>query len=179
MTDVFETAPGPMLFTDGLPVVDESIGYRGVEVAGIVGISYRQLDYWATTHLVEPSVRSASGSGSQRLYSYQDIVVLRVIKRLLDLGVSLQQIRKAVGQLRELGLNDLAQVRLMSDGASVYLFTSDEEVIDLIGRGQGVFGVAVGPVVRDVEATLASLSAVKADQPVDELARRRAARAVS
>jgi DNA-binding transcriptional MerR regulator len=168
-----------MLFTDGLPGLSADVGYRGVEASRVAGITYRQLDYWARTGLVEPTVRGASGSGSQRLYGYQDILVLRIVKSLLDAGVSLQQIRAAVDQLRELGISDLAQITLMSDGASVYLCTSDDEVIDLVHRGQGVFGIAVGRVLREVESSLVGLDSVRADDPVDELARRRAARAAS
>ncbi|MBO9577391.1 MAG: MerR family transcriptional regulator [Microbacteriaceae bacterium] len=177
MSDIEQ--PAPMLFTDGLPAIDENVGYRGVEAARVASITYRQLDYWARTGLVEPTVRGASGSGSQRLYGYQDILVLRIVKSLLDAGVSLQQIRAAVDQLRELGINDLAQITLMSDGASVYLCTSDDEVIDLVHRGQGVFGIAVGRVLREVETSLVGLDSLRADDPVDELARRRAARAAS
>ncbi|HWL01105.1 MAG TPA: MerR family transcriptional regulator [Microbacteriaceae bacterium] len=171
--------PSPMLFTDGLPALSEDVGYRGVEASRVAGITYRQLDYWARTALVEPTVRGASGSGSQRLYGYQDILVLRIVKSLLDAGVSLQQIRAAVDQLRELGISDLAQITLMSDGASVYLCTSDDEVIDLVHRGQGVFGIAVGRVLREVETSLVGLDSLRADDPVDELAKRRAARAAS
>lgn len=80
--------------------------------------------------------------------------MLKLVKRLLDTGISLQQIRTAVNQLREAGVSDLAQTTLMSDGASVYLCTSDDEVIDLVSRGQGVFGIAVGKVLREVESSL-------------------------
>ena len=101
-------------------------------------------------------MRGAAGSGSQRLYGFRDILVLKLVKRLLDTGISLQQIRIAVKQLRESGINDLAQTTLMSDGASVYLCTSNDEVIDLVSRGQGVFGIAVGKVLREVESTSSS-----------------------
>ncbi len=166
-----------LLFTDGLPE-DDGSGYRGAVAARAAGISYRQLDYWARTQLVEPTVRGAAGSGSQRLYGFRDILVLKLVKRLLDTGISLQQIRVAVNQLREAGINDLAQTTLMSDGASVYLCTSDDEVIDLVNRGQGVFGIAVGKVLREVESSLVELdSASSASDPLDELAARRASRA--
>ena len=167
-----------LLFTEDLPVLDEDAGYRGPTACKAAGITYRQLDYWARTGLVEPAVRGAAGSGSQRLYGFRDILVLKVVKRLLDTGVSLQQIRTAVDQLRDSGITDLAQTTLMSDGASVYLCTSSEEVIDLVSRGQGVFGIAVGKVLREVESNLVELDAQQAD-PMDELAQRRAARAVS
>jgi DNA-binding transcriptional MerR regulator len=165
-----------MLFTDGLPSADLNSGYRGQSAAAASGISYRQLDYWARTGLVEPSVRAATGSGSQRLYAFRDILVLKLIKRLLDTGVSLQQIRTAVDQLRQSGISDLARTTLMSDGARVYLCTTEDEVIDLVGRGQGVFGIAVGRVLREVEATLLELGEQPVDE-VDELAARRKKRA--
>jgi len=167
-----------LLFTDGMPQLDENSGYRGAVAARAAGISYRQLDYWARTELVEPTVRGAAGSGSQRLYGFRDILVLKLVKRLLDTGISLQQIRTAVNQLRESGVNDLAQTTLMSDGASVYLCTSNDEVIDLVSRGQGVFGIAVGKVLREVETTLVELD-TQTNDPSDELAARRVSRKVS
>jgi len=130
------------------------VGYRGPTACSAAGITYRQLDYWARTGLVEPSIRSASGSGSQRLYSFRDIIALKIVKRLLDTGVSLQNIRIAVGYLRARGEADLAGVTLMSDGASVYECTSPTEVFDLVQGGQGVFGIAVDAVCREVEGTL-------------------------
>lgn len=167
-----------LLFTDGLPDLDDAAGYRGTVAARAAGISYRQLDYWARTELVEPTIRGAAGSGTQRLYGFRDILVLKLVKRLLDTGISLQQIRTAVNQLREAGVNDLAETTLMSDGASVYLCTSDDEVIDLVSRGQGVFGIAVGKVLREVETSLVELDSTR-DDPNDELAARRAKRAAS
>ena len=164
-----------LLFTDGMPDLEDNEGFRGTIAARAAGISYRQLDYWARTGLVEPTIRGAAGSGSQRLYGFRDILVLKLVKRLLDTGISLQQIRVAVNQLRESGISDLAQTTLMSDGASVYLCTSDDEVIDLVSRGQGVFGIAVGKVLREVESSLVELDTQSSD-PQDELAARRAAR---
>ena len=152
-------------------------GYRGMSAATAAGITYRQLDYWARTELVVPTVQSAQGSGSQRLYSFRDILVLKLVKRLLDTGISLQQIRVAVDQLRAEGIDDLAGITLMSDGASVYLCTSSDEVIDLVNRGQGVFGIAVGAVLREVETTLITIDAQRVSDVVDELAVKRASRA--
>ena len=157
------------------------IGYRGPTACSAAGITYRQLDYWARTALVEPSVRAAHGSGSQRLYSFRDILVLKVVKRLLDTGISLQQIRAAVQHLRDRGSADLAQVTLMSDGVSVYECTSTDEVVDLLQGGQGVFGIALGRVWREVEGDLAVLPAVRAEDGFvavapggqDDLAKRR------
>jgi DNA-binding transcriptional MerR regulator len=178
------------LFTDDFPVPDDGVGYRGPVACAAAGITYRQLDYWARTGLVEPTVRPAAGSGSQRLYGFRDILVLKVVKRLLDTGVSLQNIRAAVQHLRERGIDDLAQITLMSDGASVYECTSADEVIDLLQGGQGVFGIALGRVWREVEGELASLpceslssehpeDAAPVAHPGDELTSRRQARKIS
>ena len=151
------------------------VGYRGQTACTAAGISYRQLDYWARTELVEPSVRPAHGSGSQRLYSFQDILLLKVVKRLLDTGVSLQNIRLAIDHLRGRGISDLTGITLLSDGATVYACTSADEVVDLVQGGQGVFGIAVGRVVSEVEGTLAELPAERLDggHAGDELAERR------
>jgi DNA-binding transcriptional MerR regulator len=170
-----------VLFSGDLPELDEEAGYRGPTACKAAGITYRQLDYWARTGLVEPSVRPAGGSGTQRLYGFRDILVLKVVKRLLDTGVSLQQIRGAISVLRARGVDDLARITLMSDGASVYECTSTEEVIDLLQGGQGVFGIALGKVWREVEGELAQLPSERAedapaDHPDDELNARRQAR---
>lgn len=171
-----------LLFDDGLPRPNIHGGFKGAVAARAAGISYRQLDYWARTGLVEPTVREASGSGSQRLYGFRDILVLKLVKRLLDTGISLQQIRTAVGQLHVAGVHDLSQTTLMSDGLSVYLCTSNDEVIDLVSRGQGVFGIAVGKVLREVETSLVDLDDHR-EKPAggskDELAARRATRKTS
>ena len=173
-----------LLFGDDILGMPADVGFRGPIACSAAGITYRQLDYWARTGLVEPSVRTAAGSGSQRLYSFRDILVLKVIKRLLDTGVSLQNIRTAVEHLRDSGVEDLAQVTIMSDGASVYECRSQDEVIDLVQGGQGVFGIAVGRVWREVEGSLAELPSERVDAGTpaapaegDELAARRAARA--
>jgi DNA-binding transcriptional MerR regulator len=172
-----------LLFDDRLAPLPEDVGYRGPIACAAAGITYRQLDYWARTGLVEPSVRPATGSGSQRLYGFRDILVLRVVKRLLDTGISLQQIRSAVEYLRQHGATDLAQITLMSDGASVYACTSPDEVVDLLQGGQGVFGIALGRVWQEVEGSLAELppdAGEEARRPgsADELASRRAARRI-
>ena len=130
-------------------------GYRVPDVCRIVGITYRQLDYWARTELVTPSVRDASGSGTQRLYSFQDLVTLRVIKNLLDTGISLQRVRKAVEHLRSMK-RPVAGVTLMSDGRAVYEAHSPEAVVDLLRDGQGVFAIAVDRVWADVELAVAT-----------------------
>src|SRR4051812_17352115 len=169
-----------LLFDDDLPPLPgDDVGYRGPTACSAAGITYRQLDYWARTGLVEPTVRGATGSGTQRLYSFRDILLLKVIKRLLDAGISLQQIRSAVQHLRDRGTDDLTRVTLMSDGASVYECTSNDEVIDLLQGGQGVFGIAIGGVWREIEGSLSDLPSEKAggeEESSDELAARRRAR---
>lgn len=154
------------------------IGYRGATACSAAGISYRQLDYWARTGLVEPSIRTASGSGTQRLYGFRDILVLKIVKRLLDAGVSLQNIRTAVDHLRSRGVRELERITLMSDGASIYECASPDEIIDLLQGGQGVFGIAVGKVWHEVEGSLSVLQGEVHGQPVggegnDELSLRR------
>ncbi|GED98054.1 putative HTH-type transcriptional regulator [Gordonia crocea] len=174
-----DVAPG--LFP-GDVVPDELVGYRVPSACQIAGITYRQLDYWARTSLVVPSIRGAAGSGSQRLYSFKDILVLKIVKRLLDTGISLQNIRVAVDHLRQRGVEDLARVTLFSDGTTVYECTSAEEVIDLLQGGQGVFGIAVSGAMRELTGTIADFPGERADggesatSPEDELAARRRAR---
>ena len=157
---------------------DLEIGYRGATACSAAGITYRQLDYWARTSLVEPSIRTANGSGTQRLYGFSDILVLKIVKRLLDAGVSLQNIRTAVDHLRGRGVTDLERITLMSDGASIYECTSSDEIIDLLAGGQGVFGIAVGKVWHEVEGSLLTLQGeingqLISGQDNDELSLRR------
>jgi DNA-binding transcriptional MerR regulator len=128
-------------------------GYRVPDVTKIVGISYRQLDYWARTGLVRPSVQDAQGSGTQRLYSFQDLALLKLVKRMLDSGVNLQQIRKAMSTLKELKEPALGTT-LVSDGNRIYALESPEAVVDLLARGQGVFAIAVDKVWTELEGTL-------------------------
>lgn len=143
-------------------------GYRAPQVCSLVGITYRQLDYWARTDLLTPSLQEASGSGSQRLYSFSDLVQLKVIKRLLDAGMSLKRIRTAVEILREQLDSDqpLADVTLLSDGQTIYAAHSPDEVVDVFKRGQGVFGIAIGPVEEEVAGAVHQLFP---DQRADQL----------
>jgi DNA-binding transcriptional MerR regulator len=174
-----EASDQGLLFTDDVSPLPEDAGFRGPTACSAAGITYRQLDYWARTGLVEPTVRSATGSGTQRLYSFKDILLLKIIKRLLDAGVSLQQIRIAIDHLRVRGTADLTQVTLMSDGASVYECRSADEVIDLLQGGQGVFGIAIGGVWKEIEGSLHELPserAVEISMVDDELSARRRAR---
>ena len=141
----------------------EQVGYRSPQVCKLVGITYRQLDYWARKGLLEPSLQAAEGSGTQRLYSFTDVVALRVIKRLLDTGLSLPRIRKAVGWLRSEMHEDhpLRDSTLLSDGRSIWTaYSSDETqqyLMDILRQGQGVFAIAVGQVQRDLEGETLNL----------------------
>ncbi|UTR80817.1 MerR family transcriptional regulator [Streptomyces cavourensis] len=175
-----QPAAPAVVATDGVAAAGD-IGYRGPTACAAAGITYRQLDYWARTGLVEPSVRPAYGSGTQRLYSFRDVVLLKIVKRFLDTGVALQNIRTTVQHLRARGFQDLERMTLMSDGATVYECSSPDEVVSLLQGGQGVFGIAVGVVWRDVDAALSQLHGERVDtgetlighNPADELARRR------
>ena len=172
-----------MLFGDPLPDLDEDTGYRGPIACKASGITYRQLDYWDRTGLVSPSIRTAAGSGSQRLYSFKDILVLKIVKQLLDTGISLQNIRKAVEQIRSRGVKDLATITLFSDGRTVFECTSKEEVFDLLQGGQGVFGIGIGGAMRELAGSISEFPAETVSvediiEPMeDELAARRRARA--
>jgi DNA-binding transcriptional MerR regulator len=134
-------------------------GYRGPQTCKIVDITYRQLDYWTRTGLVTPSLAEAKGSGTQRLYSFNDLLQLKVIKGLTDAGASLQKIRQAIDYVQHHMDDDWSKVTLVTDGTGVYTMTTDQEVIDLLRKGQGVLGaiVAVDRVREELAGTLREL----------------------
>ncbi|MDO5083711.1 MerR family transcriptional regulator [Arachnia propionica] len=171
------------LFEGDFAPVAKDLGFRGPIAHRVAGITYRQLDYWARTGLVVPELRDAKGSGSQRLYSFRDILLLRVVKRFLDVGISLQQIRVAIDHLRARGVEDITEITLVSDGFSVYECTSANELFDLTRGGQGMFLISVASVWHEIEGTLNDLpkervTEASMDHPGDELASRRRAKAV-
>jgi DNA-binding transcriptional MerR regulator len=133
-------------------------GFRGPQVCVVVGITYRQLDYWARTDLIRPSLHDAAGSGTQRLYSYRDLVELKVVKSLLDAGVSLQTARKAIDYLRTHLGEDLASASLVLDGAKSVLAINDDQIVDLLRHGQGVLNIV--PLARVVDALDAEILAL-------------------
>lgn len=137
--------------TPSVPVTDD-VGWRGPEVCQLAGITYRQLDYWARTKLAPPSIKDAAGSGSKRLYSYRDVLVIKTIAQLLDAGVSLQNIRVVAERLAELGDDDLASTTLLADKTTVYALTTAEEVVDILNGCQGVFGIALGGLIAETNA---------------------------
>ena len=147
----------------GSDPLGEEIGYRGHTASEAAGITYRQLDYWARTGLIEPSVRTAHGTGSQRLYSFRDILLLTLVKRLLDTGISLQQIKVTVQHLGDRNTEELAQVTLMSDGKNIYEATSPDEIVDQLAAGQGLFGIALGRLWQEVAGKLAEFPAVRTE----------------
>ncbi len=148
------TGTGQLAFDVG-DAGEERSGYRAPTVCKIVGVTYRQLDYWARTGLVEPSMRKAGGSGTQRLYSFDDVVRIRLVKRLLDTGVSLQKVRLAIEELQARG-QTLADSTLVSDGVTVYAIDDDRQLLDLLKRGQGVFAIALDPVIDELKGEVTS-----------------------
>ena len=135
----------------------DEIGYGGTQAAKVVGITYRQLDYWARTDLIRPSLSDAKGSGSRRRYSYNDLLELKVIKKLLDAGIKLEQVRNVFEYLREHVGSDIAAAHIVIDGGSVVLCEGDE-LIDVLQNGQGVLNVlSLGGVREELEADLAPI----------------------
>ena len=141
-------------------------GFRGPQVCSLVGITYRQLDYWARTGLLRPSIVDATGSGSQRRYSYGDVLELKVIKRLLDAGLKLQQARQAVECLRgDLGA-DLASAQLVLAGTRSVLAHTNGEIVDLLAGGQGVFNILpLSAVVSELDAAIVEIASDTARRP--------------
>jgi DNA-binding transcriptional MerR regulator len=134
-------------------------GYSGPEVCRVVGITYRQLDYWARTDLVRPSLADARGSGTQRRYSYQDLVRLKVVKSLLDAGVKLQAARSAIDYLRDdLGEAKWETASLVLDGSNSVLARDGDQLVDLVRRGQGVLNIVpLGSMLQEVDAAIHEL----------------------
>jgi DNA-binding transcriptional MerR regulator len=133
-------------------------GYSGKRTAEIVGITYRQLDYWARTDLIRPSLTDASGSGSRRLYAYADLLELRIVKQLLDAGIKLEMVRMVFAELRRLVGDDIASANLVIDGASVALALDDGQLLDLVKKGQGVLNVMnLGQCQAELDARIVSL----------------------
>src|ERR1700749_4994387 len=144
----------------------DTVGYGGPTVCALVGISYRQLDYWARTGLRRPSLAEARGSGTQRRYSYRDVLELKVIKQLLDAGVSLQSARRAVECLRENLGADVASSNLVLTENSSVLARTNGEVVDLLAGGQGVFNIVpLAGVVEELDADIVSLGEPAKDAP--------------
>jgi DNA-binding transcriptional MerR regulator len=140
-------------------------GRKAVE--GLTGVSGRQVDYWATTGVVRPSVKSAAGKGSRREYSFQDLVALKMAKRLKDEGISLQKIRKALAFLRRQFPDlkqPLAELRFLTDGQNVYVGRDRERICDTLSQGQFVFSLALGEIIEGLQAELKQFAAPKEEK---------------
>ena len=169
----------PMLFGDPLEGRDgDDVGYRGPVACAAVGITYRQLDYWARKQIVEPSITPSHGSGSRRLYSFKDVVILAVSKKLLDAGVNLQNVTAAIGFLTQHTTDQLANVTIMCDGQNVHECTTSEQMLELLQSGKAVFAVSVGSLWHQIETALEDEDYVDLDdkpmtvsmnRPIDEL----------
>jgi len=154
----------------------QELGYRGPQVCAIVGITYRQLDYWARTDLLRPSLAEAQGSGTQRRYSYRDLVALKVIKNLLDAGISLQTARKAIDYLREHLGEDLGSASLVIDESRTVLARTGDDIVDLVRQGQGVLNIVpLGAVVQQIDAGVHELRPAETPAATAAPARRRSA----
>jgi DNA-binding transcriptional MerR regulator len=144
---------GQQRVLDGMEPTPRELGFRGPQVCSIVGITYRQLDYWARTDLVRPSITDAKGSGTQRTYSFQDLVRLKVVKSLLDAGVKLQTARQAIEYLREHLGDDWASANLVLDGTNMILVRTDDMLIDAVRKGQGVLNIVpLAHVMEELDA---------------------------
>ena len=140
-----------------------SSGFSGARAAEIVGITYRQLDYWARTDLVRPTLTDATGSGSRRRYSYTDLLELRVIKSLLDAGIRLESVREVFSYLREDLGSDISSASLVIQGSSSVVIRSDGELIDLVKQGQGVLNILpLGGVREEMDARISELRPAEA-----------------
>ena len=134
-------------------------GYTGPQVCKIVGISYRQLDHWTTTKLIKSSLRNLKGSGHHREYSFEDLLKVKIIKNLRVGGMSLQKIRIALSSLQkilETGVS-FSDVTVVSDGQSIYASTNESDFIDILKKGQAVFGISLGPVHDEIEQQVINL----------------------
>jgi DNA-binding transcriptional MerR regulator len=178
MVGAAKTAPNPpelpnrieqgVLAPGDAEFAGEDLGYGGPQVCKIVGISYRQLDYWARTDLLRPSLADAAGSGTQRRYSYRDLVALKVIKSLLDAGLSLQTARKAIEYLQDHLGKELASASLVLDGSRSVLVRTGEDIVDVVRQGQGVLNIVpLAGLVEQLEASIHELApAATSDAPV-------------
>ena len=134
-------------------------GYTGPEVCKITGITYRQLDHWTTSSLINASIRNLKGSGFHRIYSFQDIIQIKLVNKLREAGVSLQKIRIALKNIQKVLGDDISisDVSVFSDGKSIYVISDNDQMIDLLKKGQAVFGISLRPVHSEAEAKIFSL----------------------
>ena len=158
---------------------DREIGFGGKQTCEIVGITYRQLDYWDRRDLVKPSLAEAHGSGTQRRYSYRDLVRLRVVKSLIDAGVKLDNARRAIEYLRAEEGADWQTASIVLAGPNSILARDGDALIDLVKRGQGVLNIVpLGAVVGEVDTKILELAPAPADDTAGDVVRGRGSQAV-
>lgn len=137
------------------------MNFNTTTVSKITGLSTRQIDYWDRTHFIKPSVSEASGYGSVRLYSFNNLIQMKVAKSLIDKGISLQKIRKAINYLKK-NMPEiekpLSEFRFLTDGDTVFVLTKDEKaIIDTLKSGQVVFSIALGEIVEGLKGEIIAL----------------------
>ena len=134
------------------------MSFSGKKVTEIVGISYRQLDYWTRTELISPSIEKGEGSGSRRRYSYKDLLELRVIKNLIDGGIKVEKIREIFEYLKENLDQDVTKVNLVISGNKTVLVKSGDELVDILQKGQGVLNILpLATVKEEVDSAIVQL----------------------
>jgi predicted RNase H-like HicB family nuclease len=141
------------------------MNFNSKTVSKITGLSFRQVDYWDRTHFIKPSVSEASGYGSVRLYSFNDLIQLKVAKTLVDKGISLQKIRKALTYLKKHipeVVKPLSELKFLTDGETIFVITKDQKVIiDTLKSGQLVFSIALGEIVEDLKGDVVAMQKEK------------------
>lgn len=160
-TDNLENAVQGQLFSEPKK---PRLAYSGAIAQQVAGITYRQLDYWANKHIVEPSLHASHGSGTRRLYSYTDILLLGVAKRLIDAGINLTNIALIIAKLRRQPLEEFSHTFIMSDGHKVMECTDDTSIIDMMREGTAVFGLSVARLNEDLSARLRAFSPIRLDE---------------
>lgn len=160
-TDNLENAIQGQLFSEPKK---PRLAYSGAIAQQVAGITYRQLDYWANKHIVEPSLHASHGSGTRRLYSYTDILLLGVAKRLIDAGINLTNIALIIAKLRRQPLEEFSHTFIMSDGHKVMECTDDMSIIDMMREGTAVFGLSVARLDEDLSARLRAFSPIRLDE---------------
>lgn len=131
-------------------------------VVKLTGLTPRQIDYWDRTHFIKPSVKEAAGYGTGRLYSFEDVVQLKVARTLIDKGVTLQKIRKAITYLKK-NFPDvkkpLAEMRFLTDGETIFVLADKKEkILDALAQGQMVFALAIGELIEELKGELKKIS---------------------
>jgi DNA-binding transcriptional MerR regulator len=153
-------------FGDSLLECGDDLGYGTPIVQKVTGLTRRQLDHWARTGICVPTLKNAKGSGNHRLYSFKDILILQMFKRLLETGITIQKIRKAAEALTKKGITDLTKVTLISDGQTIFQVKSPEEIIDILKSGQGVFAVSLESLWSETEGVLKEFEGRKVEEEV-------------